>query len=304
MQNIPQYCIIRRSFTLIELLVVIAIIAILASMLLPALSKAREKSYATQCLSNLKQTGGGLFMYADSNNGRLPRPVERNAADGAPYTWASVMLRGLGMNLSGEVNFSSGVTNAERTAALYKLYAAYRCPSIPVIPGNLCRAPMQQVFGMNARLYPGWTASGAYDATGLDFRAAAQWNFPNYDRTKIPSIESITNDSRTRPFYVRRPSRLIVAADSYSPTPGGALSSIGVSIGNTTSPGQFYAFSIGTLSPQLRHGNRMNSLKLDGHASSDSANECSTLGNAAMSIWLPDYPTDAATQRLSIAAAL
>jgi len=85
----------KRGFTLIELLVVIAIIALLAGILFPVFSKAREKARQTTCISNLKQLGAAMMMYVEDYDGFPPADFQLTQSWAIPHTtWPQILLNG------------------------------------------------------------------------------------------------------------------------------------------------------------------------------------------------------------------
>ena len=109
----------RKSFTLIELLVVIAIIAILAAMLLPALSKARAKARHISCVSNFKQKGLYTMLYLGDNDGYYP-VAQSSASPNVDWDFAIV-------------NYINGNNTLNRGWKLQKYagggYKIFRCPA-------------------------------------------------------------------------------------------------------------------------------------------------------------------------------
>ena len=95
----------RRAFTLIELLVVIAIVGVLAGLLLPALSRAKEAGRSTACISNLHQIGIALQMYVDENHNRLPVMRDRATGTNQPTTNALPSVEMVLRSELGNTNF-------------------------------------------------------------------------------------------------------------------------------------------------------------------------------------------------------
>lgn len=110
------------GFTLIELLVVIAIITILVSMLMPALSKARDKSKSIKCLANLKQMGTALGMYINDNSDYVPTVQQESSAGAGTYkAWFTRDVLGQYVGYKGRI-----VTSA---ASIKWQGTVYQCPS-------------------------------------------------------------------------------------------------------------------------------------------------------------------------------
>jgi prepilin-type N-terminal cleavage/methylation domain-containing protein len=160
-----------RGFTLVELLTVIATIAILASLLLPVLSKAKIKAQRTACLSNLRQLGLAWVLYKDDNSGLLTESYPVNNPD----VW-----------VMGDMTNPDEVGNADliRAGKLYpynRSVPLYHCPTDQGSPANANLTPPVRSYSMNCFM-------GARDLKTVPTPSTAKDYVPFYAKdTDLPS---------------------------------------------------------------------------------------------------------------------
>ena len=287
-----------KAFTLVELLVVIGIIALLISILLPSLAKARSAATAVSCLSNLKQFGAASMMYANANRGALPlgSSTSPNWPNNGVWDWVNKYYGGMtallpylgGARTGAPSDFGNLVPGQLTKASLFT------CPGSEWLTASIAYASdgLPEVVWSQYRSNPwlgfGWGNDGGnqygltYDVVNLNTNHP--WNNGVKSNVKIGSVQRSadkvqyfcgTNISYNSNYWDVAGTPLApMSADWFYAASGGAAGShyTGGAAGDVLNPVNYTPFPQGPTAG-FHHNGRCNVVFADGHGEALSFNE-------------------------------